>query len=61
MVQYTRCMAELAQEQEEYTASSGEEETAQDQCHFDNSVDSITANESRSTNNGTSVHTGLSF
>lgn len=54
-------MAELAQVQEEYTASSGEEETAQDQCHFDNSVDSITANESRSTNNGTSVHTGLSF
>jgi hypothetical protein len=44
----------VAQEQEEHTASSEEEETIWHQHHVDNSVDTKTANESITTNNGSS-------
>lgn len=50
-------MAQLAQEQEEYTASSREEETIQNRHHVNNSVDSIITNESMPINNGSSART----
>lgn len=57
MVQNTRCMAQLAQVQEEYTVSGREEETNRNQHRVNNRVDSIIANESIPINNGSSAPT----